>query len=169
MKIFGSKRVKIFFVLLLDVIEKHLPALIFLMMFCVFLMQIFLRYFFKPLKWSEEFSLFCYMWVILLASNFAERQQEHVCFSLVYDSTSEKTKKVLEMVGQTLVVSALVISYVPSFKLIIRMNDYASPTMGIPLSWIYSPYMVFLTFMIIRFGYRLCRNIILLITERSVK
>ncbi|MCF7945153.1 MAG: TRAP transporter small permease subunit [Spirochaetia bacterium] len=128
----------------------------FILMFITFLIQITARYFFVPILWTSELTLLCFLWIILLGACFAERSREIISFSLLYDKQTEKGKRIFDILSCILLIVAFSVSWIPSLQFIIYMNYKRSVTMQfLRYSFIFFPYMIFLTIMIIRYGYRL--------------
>ena len=147
------------FELVVDVFEIYLPGVLFVVMLGTFLLQVVLRYFFSPLAWPEELVGFLYLWVILLATGYAERDKKLIRFSSLYDSVSQKGQLWMDIVGQTLVVVALAISFPPAMEYILYMGFRESIVLGIPMNLVFAPYPLFLASLILRFAFRLVRKI----------
>jgi TRAP-type C4-dicarboxylate transport system permease small subunit len=148
---------------LLDLLEIYIPSITFLAMFIVMLVQIFFRYFLVPLTWPLEFSLFGYIWTILFSVGYGLRDDSHITFALVYDRVTPKGQRIMRIIGDTLVVSSFCIALAPSYRYIDFMGFKHSDAMGLPMNWVYSPYMVFMVIVIGRFGRRLLGDIISLV------
>lgn len=147
----------------LDVIEIYIPSITFVALFFVMLLQVFFRYFLEPLTWPLEFSLFGYIWTILFSVGYGLRNDEHISFDLVYDSIKPKGQIIMRIIGDTLVVSSFAIALYPSYKYIVFMGFKHSDAMGLPMDWVYAPYMVFTAIIIGRFGRRLVKDTLTLI------
>lgn len=147
----------------LDVIEIYIPSVTFIAMFLVLLLQIFFRYFLVPLTWPLEFSLFCYIWTILFAVGYGLRDDSHISFDLVYDVAKPRGQTIMRVAGDTLVVVSFVIALYPSYKYVAFMGFKHSDALGLPMDWVYAPYMVFMVIVIARFGRRLVRDVLALV------
>lgn len=143
----------------LDVVEIYIPSVTFLALFFVMLLQVFFRYFLEPLTWPLEFSLFGYIWTILFSVGYALREDEHIMFGLVYDMATSKGQVIMRIIGDTLIVVSFSIAFYPSYRFVVFMGFKHSDAMGLPMDWVYSPYMVFMAIVIGRFGRRLFRDI----------
>ncbi len=144
---------------LLDIIEIYIPSITFIVLFAVLLLQIFFRYFLVPLTWPLELSLFCYIWTILFSIGYGLRNDEHISFDLVYDMARPRGKLIMRIIGNVLVVSSFIIALYPSYKYIAFMGFKHSDALGLPMNWVYAPYMVFMITIIGRFGLQLVRDI----------
>jgi len=134
----------------INLIELYIPIATFVILFLSFMTQIVARYFFKPLIWPEELSLMCFVWTALLGGLYAKRTNSHVAFSMVYDSVKPETQRWMRLAGNLLIISALILVYVPSWEYVQFMAYKKSDALRIPMNWAYFPYMIFLTDMIVR-------------------
>jgi len=144
------KKINIF---ILEFIEVYTPAMVFFLLFVVFMLQIFYRYFLVPLTWPEEFTLIAFIWVTLLGACFAQRDSSHVMFTMIYDKVKPRTQIWMRIVGNTLIFIAFSISLYPTYRYINFMSFKKSDVLKIPMNIAFSPYIVFLLIMIGRLGY----------------
>jgi len=138
---------------ILNFLEIYLSSTAFLLLFIVFLLQIFYRYFLVPLTWPMEFIQIAFIWLTLLAACFAQRDSSHVMFTMFYDEVKPRTQIWMRIVGNTLVFIAFSISLYPSYRYISFMSFKKSDVLKIPMNIAFSPYIVFLVIMIGRLGY----------------
>ena len=72
---------------ILDLFEIYIPAVAFSVMFIVFILQIFFRYFLNnPLTWPYEITIFGFIWTAILGACYARRLGIHVVFGIIYDT-----------------------------------------------------------------------------------
>lgn len=148
--------------IVLDIIEIYLPALTFTTLFIVFLIQIFYRYFIVPLTWPMELSLFCYLWTILFGVCYAQRDNEHISFSLVYDLVKPKGQLIMRIIANTLLVTSFSIALYPSYKYVNFMGFKKSNVLLIPMNWAYFPFIIMMVILIFRFSIQLVKDFKLL-------
>jgi TRAP-type transport system small permease protein len=146
----------------LDIIEIYLPALTFTTLFIVFLIQIFYRYFIVPLTWPMELSLFCYLWTIFFGVCYAQRDNEHISFSLVYDQVKPKGQLIMRIIANTLLVTSFSIALYPSYKYVNFMGFKKSNVLLIPMNWAYFPFIIMMVILIFRFSIQLVKDLKLL-------
>jgi TRAP-type C4-dicarboxylate transport system permease small subunit len=146
----------------LDIIEIYLPSLTFTTLFIVFLIQIFYRYFIVPLTWPMELSLFCYLWTILFGVCYAQRDNEHISFSLVYDQVKPKGQLIMRIIANTLLVTSFSIALYPSYKYVNFMGFKKSNVLLIPMNWAYFPFVIMMVILIFRFAIQLVKDLKLL-------
>lgn len=127
--------------------------MVFFLLFIVFMLEIFYRYFLVPLTWTLEFTLIAFIWVTLLGACFAQRDSSHVMFTMIYDKVKPRTQVWMRIVGNTLLFIAFSISLYPTYRYINFMSFKKSDVLKIPMNIAFSPYIVFLIIMIGRLGY----------------
>lgn len=130
---------------LLDLVEIHLPAVAFITMFSVFFIEIVARYFFNnPLVWTYEISTLAYTWTILLGACLASRHRSHIVFDLLYEKLSDRSKLVVDILGNLLVIGLFIAALYPSWDFIRFSKVTKTPVLLIPMSIGFSPFLVFL-------------------------
>lgn len=144
----------------LNVLEKHLPAFILLVMVVVFIIQIISRYFFRALPWPEELVGFLFLWLVCFGVGFAERDESLIRFEMIHDAFSPRNKLRLNLAGDLLIIFALGVLFWPALNYVIDMSYRASDVMRINMSIVYAPFMVLLTGLIVRSVLRIRRDII---------
>lgn len=101
-----------------DIIEIYVPSVMMVLLFVAFILQIVSRYIFRhPLVWPYEFSQMAYLWVITLGCLYAQRTDDNIVFSIVYDVVPDKVKAIFRILSDLLitVVFAAVLPSVISF------------------------------------------------------
>lgn len=120
-------------------------GLLFLALFFTFLVQITARFGFnQPLPWSDELAVILYLWVILWACAFVVPEKEHVMFDLVWNSASPATRRLMRMVGHTLV-GGLAIAAIPaSWEYVHFMAREKTAVLGLSFEWVFLPFVLLL-------------------------
>lgn len=144
---------------IVDAIEVYIPFAAFTTLFVVFLLGIIFRYFFKPLTWTLELSLMCFIWTSLLGGIYAKRDDSHVMFTMVYDAVKPLTRTWMRIVGNGLLVVSFLIGLVPSWKYVQFMNYKKSNVLKIPMDIVFLPFVIFLAFMIGRYTIDIVRDV----------
>jgi len=144
---------------LVDAVEVYIPFAAFSTLFIVFLLGIFFRYFLKPLTWTLELSLMCFIWTALLGGLYAKRDNSHVQFTMIYDAVSPLTQIWMRIVGNALLVISFLIGLVPSWKYVLFMGYKKSNVLKVPMDIVFFPFVIFLAFMIGRYSIDLFRDI----------
>jgi len=131
-------------IFLLDLFEIYIPSVAFSIMFVVFVLQIFFRYFLNsPLTWPYEVTIFAFIWTAILGACFARREGVHVVFGLVYDKVSPKTQTIFRLIANSLIFVAFLVALKPSYEQVMFMAFKKSTVLKIPFHIAYFPYVVF--------------------------
>jgi TRAP-type C4-dicarboxylate transport system permease small subunit len=138
----GLKKVGKF---LRDCVELYIPIISFLIMFCVFIIQIAARYIFNsPVPWAYEVTVIGYLWMVVLGACYAYRDRSHVTFTLFYDSLPVKGKAICGFLGNLLMAIAFIAMFVPTCKMINQMKMQVTSVFKIGLNVVYSPFIPFM-------------------------
>ena len=130
---------------LLDFFEIYLPSVAFSVMFLMFILQIFFRYFLNhPLIWPYELTIFGFIWTAILGACFARRHGVHVVFGLIYDHATPKIQWVLRFLSNGLIAAAFLIALKPSYEYVQFMAFQKSTVLRVPFHMIFFPYIIFL-------------------------
>jgi TRAP-type C4-dicarboxylate transport system permease small subunit len=120
-------------------------------LFTSFIAQVVFRYVLNvPLGWSDEISNFFWLWGILWGASFVMRNHEDIRFDMLYNLMPRKVKRGLVMVASMLLVTLLALSLPKTWSYIKFMHVEKSPAMGIPMSWVFGLYLVFVVSMCVR-------------------
>lgn len=137
--------------LLQNIVELYVPAASFVLMFVVFVLQIFCRYVLnQPLDWAYEVTVSCYLWMVVLGACYALRWRSHVVFTLLYDKLPPRFKALTSFLGNGLIAFAFAWSFWPSVQMIEFMKMQKTSILRIGLNIVYAPY---IPFMILVFTY----------------
>lgn len=131
--------------ILRNIVELYIPIIAFLIMFCVFVIQIAARYIFNnPVPWAYEVTVMGYLWMVVLGACYAYRDRSHVTFTLVYDKLPVKGKAVCAFLGNLLMAIALIAMFVPSCQMISQMKIQVTSVFKIGLNIVYLPFIPFM-------------------------
>jgi TRAP-type C4-dicarboxylate transport system permease small subunit len=137
---------------MLDVVEKYVPMTIFSILFLTFVLQIFCRYFLVPLTWPLELTLICFIWTALLGGLLAKRTDDHVSFSMIYDAVAPNYQLYMRLIGNMLLFFSFCLALYPSYDYVIFMGFKKSNVLQIPMDIAFSPFIIFLAFMLGHIG-----------------
>lgn len=135
-----------------DCVEKYIPMIAFVVLFVIFVFQVFMRYIMRaPQAWTTEVEQSCFLWLVLLGACYAQRVKGHVTFTLVYDNLGIKGKAITAMLGNILITFTFLISIVPSFNYIWGLMSRAQVTSLLkwPKTVVFFPYVIFLLFLLV--------------------
>ena len=78
----------------MDFIEIYMPMCWFILLFVAFILQIISRYIFNnPLVWPYELAQISYVWIITLGCCYAQRTDDNIVFSVIYELVGEKVRR----------------------------------------------------------------------------
>jgi len=124
---------------------------LFLALFVVFIVQITARFGFnQPLPWTDEAAVILYIWVILWAAALMVPEREHVVFDLVWNSIGYRARQVMRIVGNLLIGGLALVGLPASWDYVRFMAREGSPVLGIPLMWVYLPFVILLIALVVR-------------------
>ncbi len=153
---------------ILDIVEIYLPMLSFATLFIVFILGIFFRYFLTPLTWTLELSLICFIWTALLGGLYAKRTETNVRFTLIYDMVSPRVQLWMRLFGNGLLLFSFILGFYPSLKYVLFMGFKKSNVLKIPMNLAFSPFVVFMAFMIGHLLYDLSVDVRILLSQRGI-
>lgn len=129
----------------LDTLEIYLPVIAFIIMFFVFLLQIFYRYILNnPLTWPYEIKVAGYLWTTMLGACYVRRLGTHVSFDMAYQNRSPLGKKIFRIISNSLVLAACIIALNPTYQYLQYMQIEKTTVLRIPFSYVFSPVLVFI-------------------------
>jgi TRAP-type C4-dicarboxylate transport system permease small subunit len=130
---------------LIDKLAKAIGGLLFLALFVTFLVQIVARFAFnQPLPWSDELAVILYLWVILWACAFIVPEKEHVMFDLVWNSASPTTRRLMRMVGHSLIGGLAIAALPASWEYVHFMAREKTAVLGLSFEWVFLPFVLLL-------------------------
>jgi TRAP-type C4-dicarboxylate transport system permease small subunit len=130
---------------------ENLLVLMILAMFVAFILQIVFRYFLNlPVAWTEEVCVLAWLWGILWGSAFVTRDAEEIRFDMVYSHVSKKTRRVFRAVAGLVFIVVMGIALPATWGYVSFMKVESTAALRIPLSWVFSVYLIFVVAMIAR-------------------
>ncbi len=124
---------------------------LFLMLFCVFIVQITARFGFnKPLPWTDEAAVILYVWVILWAAAFIVPAREHVVFDLVWNSVNRRTRQVMKIAGNLLIGGLALVGLPATWDYVKFMSREGSPVLNISFMWVFMPLVLLMVALVVR-------------------
>ena len=144
---------------LLDLCEIYIPATAFLIMFTVFVLEIFCHYFFNyPLTWAYEVTVFGFIWTVILGAAYATRSGAHVMFDLLYEKQSPQVQRYMRIVGNAVLAVGFSITIPTSYQFIKFMAFEKSSVLRIPFHIGYAPYLAFWLIVVGRAIYNIAQD-----------
>jgi TRAP-type C4-dicarboxylate transport system permease small subunit len=114
------------------------------LMFVSFILQIVFRYVLnKPLAWSEEVTVLCWVWVVLWGASFILSDHDEIRFDIVTGLVSEPTRRVFTVVSCVALILLFTISLPATWNYVIFMKREKSAALGMRFDYLYSIYVIF--------------------------
>lgn len=135
-----------------DCVEKYIPAIAFVVLFAVFVFQVFMRYVVRqPQAWTTEVEQSCFLWLVMLGACYCQRMKGHVTFTLLYDNLGVKGKAITAMLGNILITFTCLITFLPSLNYVWGLMERQQVTTLLkwPKTVVFFPYVVFLAFILV--------------------
>jgi C4-dicarboxylate transporter DctQ subunit len=122
-------------------------------MFVSFLLQIAFRYVLnRPLGWTEEVTVLCWVWVVLWGASFVVADADEVRFDIVYNAVPVAVRRVFAIVASVALIVLLALSLPATWRYVAFMHREHSAYLKIPFDVLYSIYVVFAAVAIVRQG-----------------
>jgi C4-dicarboxylate transporter, DctQ subunit len=122
-------------------------------MFVAFILQVVFRYFLNlPVAWTEEVCVITWLWGILWGSAFVTRDEEEIRFDMVYSHVSPRTRRIFRALSGAVFVAVMLLAAPATWSYISFMKVESTASLGIPLNWLFSIYLVFAAAMVLRHG-----------------
>lgn len=136
--------IKVFYVVR-NIVEKLIPIIAFLLMFCSFILGVFFRYILNnPLTWTQDVIVVSFCWLVVLGASYTMRNKKHVKFTLLYESCSPKVAALLRLIGNLIIVITFAVIIVPSYNYCSFVAFQKTPTLRISYYWVFFPFLYFL-------------------------
>ncbi len=120
-------------------------------MFASFLVQIVARYVFnRPVAWTEELSVLCWLWVVLWGAAFVLSDSEEVRFDIIYGIVPNNVRRAFTLITGLVLIVLYAISLPASWKYVAFMHREHSAYLRIPFNILYSIFIIFAVASIVR-------------------
>lgn len=124
---------------------------LFAALFVVFIVQVVARFAFnRPLPWTDEAAVILYVWVILWSAALIVPEREHVAFDLVWNMASRRAQRYMRAVGLVAVGGLAAWAIPASIDFTRFMAREGSPVLGLPLVWVFAPFVLLLAALLVR-------------------
>jgi TRAP-type C4-dicarboxylate transport system permease small subunit len=120
-------------------------------MFTSFLLQIAFRYVLnRPLGWTEEVTVICWVWVVLWVASFILSDDEEVRFDIVYSAVGPGVRRAFTMVTSVAIIALLLLSLPASWRYVLFMKREHSAYLHMRFDLVYSIYLLFVVAAVVR-------------------
>jgi TRAP-type transport system small permease protein len=129
-------------------------AVIFAAMCLVGLLQVFNRFVLnKSLSWSEEFQIFCHVWIVFLAIPIAYRRGAHLAVESFSGMLPPRARRVFDFVIELLWIWFAVTLAWLAWRVSEVAKLQSSPGLDLPMNWVYYSMVaggIYLLFVVVR-------------------
>lgn len=132
-------------------LARVIGAALFAALFVVFLIQIGARFLFeRPLPWTDELAVILYVWVILWSAALIVPEREHVAFDLVWNLAPARMQKAMRALGLLSVGTLAAWALPASIDFARFMAREGTAVLGLPLTWLFAPFVLLLAALVVR-------------------
>jgi len=133
----------------LDIVELYIPMAAFVMLFALFIINIFYRYVLNdPLTWPFELIVSGFVWLAILSATYVRRVGGHVKFTITYDRMSPIMQTVVRILVNTITAVFFAIAVPATWSWVDFMAFKGTTNLHIPFSMVYLPTIPFLILVI---------------------
>jgi TRAP-type C4-dicarboxylate transport system permease small subunit len=127
-------------------------GLLLVLMFLCFMVQIISRYVFNyPFGWTDEASVFFWVWGTLWGAAFVIRERNEIRFDIFYSSLSEKARARAAVVTGICCIALFAVSLPATYSYVRFLKVEKAAYMPIRLDYLYSIYVIFVVAAIARY------------------
>ncbi|MEO7335651.1 MAG: TRAP transporter small permease [Caldimonas sp.] len=120
-------------------------------MFVSFLLQIAFRYVLnRPLGWTEEVTVLCWVWVVLWGASFIVSDADEVRFDILYNLVPPSVQRVFTVIGSVAMIVLMALSLPATWHYVAFMRREHSAYLGMRFDYLYSIYVLFALVCIVR-------------------
>ena len=131
---------------------ENVLALLLLLMFAAFMLQIIFRYVLDwPIGWTNEISVALWIWIVLFGAAFVVRESVEIRFDLFWAGAGEKARRIMVLIMAAALISMFALSLPAVVDYILFMKVEKTAYLKIRFDWLYSIYAVFVVAMIVRY------------------
>lgn len=119
-------------------LENSICLLSLIIMVGAVALQVSSRYVFKsPISWAEELSRMCLTWLTFVGASMAVRLKAHFAIELLINKFPKHMHNVFEIILLLITAALLTVMFFSGLILLPVVNEQASSTLGLPMSYVY--------------------------------
>lgn len=135
---------------LFDLLEIHLPTMIFFLLILSVAIEVFSRYVLnKPLPKFFELSIYSFVWLIYLGAALAKRFNQHIRFDIFYRRFSKRTRLLVDIFFDTLTNVVFLFLLIPSIEYTIWNYRIKASALRIPWTYLLMCFPIFVCLILI--------------------
>lgn len=132
-------------------LAEHVAVALIATMFVSFLLQIVFRYVLnRPLGWTEEVTVLCWVWVVLWGASFIVEDAEEVRFDILYNLVPPRVRRGFTIVASFVLIVLMALSLPATWRYVAFMKREHSAYLKMPFDYLYSIYLIFAVVIILR-------------------
>lgn len=133
-------------------IAEGIAAMMLLVMFLAFILQVASRYLFNwPLGSTSELSGILFLWLVLWGASFVLREKDEIRFDVLSAGAGRRTRRVMGLIAAVALVVLYGLSLPAAWDYVTFMKVQESSYLDIRLDWLYSIFIVFTVAAIVRY------------------
>lgn len=153
-----------------DFLEIYIPCIAFICLFITYVILIVMRYVLKmSIGWMAEFNTMMFLVMVVFNSSYGSRSNEHIVFSIVYDTVSPKIQLIMRTIVNVTSCIVYCIILPNAYKGVMFMAVKKSSLLKVPYSILYFPFLIYLGLTIIHHLTGLILDIQMVRGEEGVK
>lgn len=135
----------------LDKAEEFVMDGLIIIMFVTVLAQIVSRYVFnRPLLFTEEVSLLCFLWLTMLGTGYCFQHGLHTRITLFVDMLPKTAHGVLEIIINTGCAAGMIYFFYPALRFTITQSNVKSPVLPITMAVKYASFVAACVLVVLR-------------------
>jgi len=121
-------------------------------MFFAFMVQIVFRYLFNwPIGWTIEVTVITWLWLVLWGAALVVKESEEIRIDLLTSMVGRRVRLAMALVASVAIVVLYGVSLPATWSYVTFMKVEKSAYLKIPMSWLYSIYLLFVVAVIARY------------------
>ncbi len=144
--------------LIVNFLEIHFNAVIFITLFLSMVVQVFMRYVLNmPSPVLHEVTMYSFVWTVYLSAAFAHRFRSHIRFNIIYDMLPRKAQLIIDLAFDIFVSSLLAFSFFPVVRELISYGFIESHILKVSWTYLFMVFPIFMALVLIhnaKFIYR---------------
>jgi TRAP-type C4-dicarboxylate transport system permease small subunit len=117
--------------LLLCVVLAAMAGLVFVNVFCRFVLQF-------SLSWADELAMVLLVWLTFLGAGAAMRDRMHYAFDYLVRALPPRGRRAVKAGGHLLGLAMTLLLFYWSGRVVFLITDWVMPATGMPRSWVYA-------------------------------
>ncbi len=119
----------------------------------------------EPIGWTVNLISLIWVWLIFFGCSFLVTEKEHVAFDIIYQTVSDKARRVLAIIGAVIVIGMMCYSFLPTWDAIMssrlmelkKIQTLSMPITGdkIAVKWLFASYILLMIIVSLRYAWQI--------------